>query len=76
MIKVEKGFPIPVVDETIRGRKYKYPWIDMEVGDSFLIEGATPAYVTSLIRNRERVDGRRYVRKAQGEFDVRVWRVK
>lgn len=76
MKKIEKGFPIPVIDESSRGRPYKYPWLDMEVGDSFLIEDSTPAYVYSLIKNRERVDGRKYVRKAQGDSDVRVWRVK
>lgn len=76
MIKVDKGIPAPVVDERRGGRPYKYPWLGMEVGDSFLIPRCTEAYAISLIRNRERSDGRKYVRKAEGEWDVRVWRVK
>ena len=36
-IKIEKGIPLP---EETRGRNSKYPWGEMEIGDSFFIKDA------------------------------------
>jgi len=67
MFKVEKGIPVPPV-------KNKYPWLQMEVGDSFFVPGVT----CKEFRTQPSSAGRRYGRKyASRSVDggVRVWRV-
>jgi len=77
--KIEKNIPIPEVHS-----KHKYPWPDMEVGDSVFIE----AEKGQSLFNLKRIVGpaaRYYGEKTGKQFKalldheangVRVWRVK
>ena len=82
-IKVERGRFIPKPD---RGRKRKYPWHDMEVGDSFAIPVAigetlqtaqNRLTVAAYYRNRRY--GEAYTTRCQQTDDgweIRIWRTK
>jgi len=79
--KIEKG--IPLAAET-RGRKRKYPWPEMEVGDSIFVAGQSShdkggkrsAY-TSAQHYARRRDLKFAVRTVteDGVDGVRIWRV-
>lgn len=58
------------------GRKEKYPFTEMEVGDSFHVTGADAKRVISAIGTRtRRGHSERFTTRACGE-GRRVWRVK
>lgn len=65
-IKIEKGIPIS------SDRRSKYPWADMDVGDSFFV--ATDK-VENFRRNvyAKNRNGKLFVARAEGN-GVRVWR--
>lgn len=70
-IKVEKDVPVPLVD---KGRPPKYPWGQLEPGDSFFIRGGTPSILSGRKKKIERRYGIRLtIRTVDG--GVRVWRV-
>ena len=67
-MKVEKGIPIP------RGNKSrsKYPWLEMEVGDSFFTTESAHR-VRCAADKRQQKWGEKYtVKKVEG--GVRCWR--
>jgi uncharacterized protein (DUF2249 family) len=68
MILIEKNIPIP----STRG---KYPWGEMEVGDSIFIEGAkTSSRISTLTHSYGLSNKKKFtVRKVDG--GVRVWRI-
>jgi hypothetical protein len=67
--KIIKGGPLP----TPYGQKY--PWPDMDVGDSF----EAPAISRGTISSAATLDGRKYGRKWSirkiDENTIRVWRI-
>ena len=64
--EIEKGIPMPAHTK----RKPKYPWADMEVGDSFVVPGTRRPIPPKALR----ADGWRW-RTSVEEGGVRVWRV-
>lgn len=71
---IEQGVPMPNTDTN--GKRSKYPFQDMQVGDSFFIAGGKSAGLAATARNwavRNRVQHRFLVRTVEG--GVRVWRV-
>lgn len=66
-IKIDKGVPIP----PRRAGAHKYPWYDMEIGDSFFTEEEKVRAAASKIGPRT---GHRYATRAEGD-GYRVWRV-
>lgn len=69
--EVEKGVPLTKAATTT-----KYPWAEMEPGDSFFVEGGGDrrSVVSSVASARGRRTGEKYtIRKVDGGF--RVWRV-
>lgn len=72
--KIEKNIQIPLK------RTRKYPFDEMEVGDSFMIEGYTPKKIVSITSSansfcKTHRNGWKFtVRKIEG--DIRIWRVK
>ena len=63
---IDKGIPLPP-------QRQKYPFVDMEVGDSIELE-VTRSSVGTSIANCQRATGRKFtVRKT--EKGIRVWRV-
>lgn len=71
-IVIEKNVPVP----NGRGRKCRYPWAGMEVGDSFLIPEAVTkdGQARSAAYAQQKVDGRKY-RTSRVDGGVRVWRI-
>ncbi len=70
MDTIEKGVPIPLQANTPLRR---YPWAEMEVGDSFFAP-IMPGSISGQIRNAQRRHGHKYTtRKVCG--GVRVWRI-
>jgi len=70
VIKVEKGVPVP---KEPRKRNVKYPWREMEVGDSFYTETSQPVVSSSAILAQKRT-GMRFTTKREGT-GTRVWRI-
>lgn len=64
-IKIEKDIPIPK-----NRRKQKYPWHDMEVGDSFLIQRNT----LSMGAVNDRYSPKKFIAR-KVENGVRIWRI-
>lgn len=69
-IKIEKGVPIP------EKKKPKYPFDEMETGDSF----GVPVHMgyrvrIYLQRHKERTSGKEFITRTVGD-EVRVWRTK
>jgi len=73
VLKIDKGVPIP--PPTKGGGQFKYPWHEMEVGDSFVVVGVT----RSLWRNHARANityaPKMWEARPEGK-DLRVWRTK
>jgi len=72
MYKIEKGIALP------QGKAKKqtiYPFAQMEVGDSFFVEGKTIANVSSsAVHHALKSEKKFSVRKENG--GVRCWRIK
>lgn len=74
MVRIEKGIPMPLKKPaTGGGRKAKYPFGEMEVGDSILMAGVggmtkkwRDALAPKTFENRSVVEG--------GKKRFRVWR--
>jgi hypothetical protein len=64
-MQIEKDIPIP--------RVYSYPYDDLEVGDSFLVEGKSIHNVCNMnTRASKRLGYTLVARKVEG--GIRVWR--
>lgn len=74
--KIEKGHPMP---EFKSGAQNKYPWAQMEVGDSFFVPGSTAQKMRSAASHQaKRHPPKRYICRKEvvdGVQGVRVWRV-
>lgn len=72
-IEIEKGIPIKNVDR--RNAYHKYPWMEMEIGDSFLAKKLRIFSIASSRRNAERKTGFKFAcRTVDG--GTRIWRVR
>ena len=80
--KIEKGIPIPQANikkhesgKRREGKKCKYPWAEMEVGDSFFAEGTGPTIYAAAkgwcLRHELPFD---FLTK-KVENGMRVWRI-
>jgi sortase (surface protein transpeptidase) len=82
MYKIEKGIPIP----THRGKNSKYPFFEMEVGDSFEVEtldktsGNTVASIRNCYHNvcryNENLKDIKIAIRVTSDKTVRCWRIK
>ena len=76
-IKISKNHPVPDYDKNkkSRGRPPKYPFDDMEVGDSFLAEGQDwDDGGRCAANNHGRRKNKRFIARKQ-ENGIRIWRV-
>jgi hypothetical protein len=75
MIAIDKNVPLP--QRTWGGpggRPPKYPWAEMEVGDSFFVLNATTDNLSAAGTMAAKRSGRKFTtRKENG--GVRVWRI-
>ncbi len=71
-IKIEKGIAIPT---TSYGSKY--PFAEMEVGDSFLVSGTQANSVIYSMSKFANVNPtKKFSSRREGENSRRVWRIK
>ena len=77
MIKIDKGIPVP--PRMPRGARSKYPFLGMEVGDSFFVPGIKPRQISPRSCSaRLRAEGAKFATRSVTENGVdgtRVWRV-
>ena len=70
MIPIDKDVPMPnptTPDVT------KYPWMKMEIGDSFFVEGSTSVRFNGTKYAAQKQTGRKFtIRRVEG--GIRVWR--
>lgn len=73
---IEKHIPIPARKWTGAGRNSKYPFRQMETGDSFYVLGDehVKVAVKSAATHHARKHGGRFTARAD-EHGVRIWRV-
>jgi len=71
MVKIEDGIPVP---PSGRGGRSKYPWLTLEVGQSFVITESTIASSRTMATQAARNTGRKF-KVAQIKGGARVWRV-
>ena len=70
-MQIDKGIPI---GENSAGRPSKYPWHEMDDGDSVFIEGETTAGSAVVSARRfGKIYGKRFAARAV-EGGVRIWR--
>lgn len=67
-IKIDKGIPIPAKGA---GRNRKYPFREMEIGDSIFTEKLG---TTSLIKNWESSTGFKFTTRSENN-GRRIWRI-
>ena len=71
-IQIEKGVALPAKKST---RGSKYPFGQMEAGDSFYVEGVKPSTMSNTAsRFAKANEGFKFSVRGEGE-GVRVWRV-
>ena len=73
MIKVEAAVPLPAMWSGGPGRPSLYPWLSMDIGDSFFVSGKKIKSMSAQVAMRRRISPWRYTcRTIDG--GVRVWR--
>lgn len=71
--EVDKAVPLPT--NASGGRPHKYPFREMEVGDSFLVEPLDGDKLRNYASQFSRAKGARFVTRKQPDGSVRCWRV-
>ena len=68
-IEIQSDVPMPKLPAHA-----KYPWVKMQVGDSFFVPGQTSQNFGGTLDNARKSTGRKFtVRKVDG--GIRVWRL-
>lgn len=81
MQKIDKGIPLPTKEKrNLFGTERKYPWLEMEVGDSFEfllgLNNAKSQVYQAHLRYKKHYPERRFVAaKTLDGQQVRIWRV-
>lgn len=70
-IKIDKGVPVPA--SRWSGSKRKYPFPDMEVGDSFFTESKQET-VGSSVASYARFNNKKFTARSENG-GTRVWRI-
>jgi hypothetical protein len=71
LIKIEKG--IPLLDR-IRGRRDRYPYKQMKVGDSFFVQNMNSKSLCSVSNYAAKHLGYKFIHRATNQ-GTRCWRV-
>lgn len=75
MYEIVKDVPTPSRDNFGRGRTRRYPFADMDVGDSFLVTDRTTGAIAQAIRRANTtLEGKRFGYRTVSD-GVRVWRI-
>jgi len=73
-MEIEKGIPIFDGRPRANAQRIKYPWADLEVGDSFFAEINTNALRTNSLYHAKKLNKEFVIRKDGN--GSRAWRVK
>lgn len=75
MISIDKNIPIPKVNRGghLKPREAKYPWAQMEVGNSFFVPEVTVKQFGSTVYAASKRSGRKFTIRAV-DGGVRIWR--
>lgn len=78
MYEIEKGIKIPVRKSS---RPAKYPWRQMELGDSFFVPSGNPSKMITRLNPSSQTQkaGLKFTRRIveeNGVKGVRIWRIK
>lgn len=75
--KIEKNIPLPTARQVGVGpeRKYKYPFREMKVGDSFVVNTTNKTF-SANIYSLTKTLGMKFATRTIAIGKVRVWRVK
>lgn len=68
-VKIEKGVPMP---HGRIGWATKYPWYEMNIGDSFVASGGARSGLSHMAK----ATGFKFTSRKIGENEFRIWRVK
>lgn len=72
---IDSDIPVPQKDSRPAGRKPKYPFREMKVGDSVFFDGATSSSNCAIAaHNHGRRHGSKFSVRAEGS-GVRIWRI-
>lgn len=71
--KIEDGYAIPA-ERQPRTRRAKYPWNELEVGQSFFVDGARLRSMSSTASHAGRRLKRKFIVRSV-DSGVRVWRL-
>ena len=76
-VQIDKGIPMPdrPHGRANNGRSRRWPWDEMELGDSFLATDATQNSISAAGNNASKRTGHKYT-TSKCRDGVRVWRVK
>jgi hypothetical protein len=70
--KIEDEHAIPAARQH-NGRREKYPWSQLDVGQSFFVEGVALRSMSSTASHAGRRNGKKFIAR-DAEGGVRVWR--
>jgi hypothetical protein len=78
MFKIESNVPVPVIKKgrrkkTLPGRDAKYPFREMDVGQSFFVPGDPEQLGKAVLGCARRVEGAKF--RMQIVTGIRIWRV-
>lgn len=74
MIAIDKNVPVPPrIGGRPGGRPTKYPWLDMEIGDSFRTSGKRNS-IGAAVAWATKQYGRKFVTRREDD-GVRIWRI-
>lgn len=74
MITIDKDIPLPPDDN--RGRKMKYPFPLMEVGDSILLGTCRRSSASSIAHRYAAKTDKKFTMRTVTPDSIRIWRVK
>lgn len=73
--KIEHNVPLPT-GRFKRPESSKYPFYDMEIGDSFAISSDKQAKVATIVTNLHNTGDMRFTVRRVSMDKARVWRIK
>ena len=80
-IKIEKDIPVPKKWAARKNPRRKYPFLEMEVGDSFIAEDYDRRRLQSLSQysnfvGLKSMNGAKFICRKTENNKIRVWRIK
>jgi hypothetical protein len=74
---IEKGVPLPeTVAGNVGGRPWKYPFLFMKVGDSFVMDAGTSKATAIVASHAKRHPGAKFTTRSIDAGNTRIWRIK